>query len=348
MPSKVPKVRRARAVASFPAGPESPIAEVESSNSGSAIVIAEPVYVLAHPTTRNAVHAALKQSVQTSITPNARVEAISFLKAVAEFATVEYPHLKYDRHNMEHLMGVSMYATMIQLASAICQVSSAGPSVATPTLARQATDAFLDLRLLLKDADYWKRLECADAIYWQKLFEVSSAGKNPILGSLSKEPTLPARRKENAQLIKKRKDAGLAPLAAEDRFRKLDIQDEYATWQLLSAFAHNSSSSAIGRCFVISSDQPPSPKLKPDLVPFEVAAILQLGDYLMHATSGIHERYGRKQFDDLVIRKRHAAIQLLFQKLHEENERTIPIESLTESSSSVLAEGLSRVERRNR
>jgi hypothetical protein len=253
---------------------------------------------------RNALRAARAPALEDEPAEKRR-SILRLLSVVLETIKPQLPRLSFDIEKPVDRISISLYLTIIQLSDAMLLVASAGPSIAVPTLGRQALDAYVDLHNVLTHNDYWKRLELADDQSWLKGLQHASAGKNPYWTALSTSGSFLAEgRKEHADRIKQWTREGLKVAEAKERFELAGMEREYdALWLMLSSFAHNNSSLLISRHFRIREGERPEAEATPSQVPFEMACIGHSAELLILASEKIHARYGDRSLDLSAARK---------------------------------------------
>lgn len=232
-----------------------------------------------------------------------RLANLNLLTKVLDSVRPHLVHLSGDFNEPVDRMSISLYVTILQLADAMKLIASAGPSIAIPTLGRQALDAYVDLHNVLTHRNYWKCLELADDRSWMKALQHASAGQNEYFRSISKAGDLAERRKLFAQSIKNWQKKGVHVPSAKDRFVMAGMKQEYdAVWLMLSAFAHNNPSPLISRTFNLTNGVP-QVEVSAREVPYELAAISHTADLLIWASEKIHQRFGRKDLNLSEARK---------------------------------------------
>lgn len=227
-----------------------------------------------------------------------RIENLAFLRLSVDSARAEMNHLHGSFHDAKDRISLSLYVTLFDLADAICLTASHRPSIAVPTLARQALDAYVDFINVLTHENYWKRLELMDDIKWKTALEHASAGRNPYLQSITEHDGLNEMRKAHTQQISEWERQSIKPLEPRERFCLAGMENEYqGIWANLSSAAHNNLSSVMSTRFDLDASRPRELILEPEIVPYESAAIAHTGYLLMEATEKIHRRNGKKDID---------------------------------------------------
>lgn len=251
---------------------------------------------------RDAVRRALRETRSLPLRDDSterRLEILRLLSVVLQLVKQHISKLTFDIEEPADRFSISLYLTILQLCDAILLVASAGPSIAIPTLARQILDAYVDLHNVLTHEGYWKRLELADDVSWQKGMQHASVGKNPYWDALSSSGTLLTEgRKLHADRIKQWIKEGVTQAAPKERFELAGMQREYhALWLMLSSYTHNNSSLLISRHFRIQENEQPQIEVTPNHVPFEQASIGHCAELLILASEKVHARHGDRALD---------------------------------------------------
>lgn len=248
----------------------------------------------------SAVRRALQDSkaVATSC-GNERQANLAYLGLVIDAVRPLMANLVGSVHQEVDRIALSLYMTLFQLAESVRLLASHGPSIAIPTLTRQALDGYVDLCNVLKQENYWKRLQLADDQSWQKALQVASAAKNPFMKLISESgDTLIDGRRLHAERIAEWKRQGITEADAKERFKIAEMSNEYeSVWPMLSAYLHNSVSLLMSRHFNISEDEPLQIDMRPKQFPYELSCTAHIGELLLMAAEKIHERFGSERID---------------------------------------------------
>lgn len=133
------------------------------------------------------------------------------LDAIHNLALKSARKIRFTVEPTNHFAGL-LYFEIIELAGSVIVLRQnqrvAGVSIAT----RTALDAFVDLKNLLKDPDYWMQLEAADSGEWSKLLQTASARGNQYLDGFRADPAFPDYRKHMKKATQKAKAANIIKL----------------------------------------------------------------------------------------------------------------------------------------
>ncbi|OEY65999.1 hypothetical protein BG841_05695 [Marinobacter sp. X15-166B] len=149
--------------------------------------------------------------------------------------------INFDSNNPQHVLGVSLYCSVVELCPSVLLIVQKGQFIAVPHLVRAMIEANVDLINTLKDADYHNHL-CAN--YIQRMIGIVQRAHNtkdvPFLsaaGGIDEiRKCLGQKRKELADLKRK----GFPPLNVGERFDKANQSSEYVSvYSYLSGFSHN-------------------------------------------------------------------------------------------------------------
>jgi hypothetical protein len=151
---------------------------------------------------------------------------IRTLNTVHDAAVRAARNLRIPRDITEHY-ALLLYFTLIECCRSVAILSENQRVAGIAAIARSALDAFIDIKNSLSDAEYWRSLEAADSIEWNKLLQTASAPGNDFLATLSADPNFLVYRTAMAQTVAQGKVRGLVKLSPEDRFAKADLRTVY-------------------------------------------------------------------------------------------------------------------------
>jgi hypothetical protein len=199
--------------------------------------------------------------------------------------------IRFSPDPTNHYAGL-LYFEIIELAGSIIVLRKNQRVAGVSIIMRTALDAFVDLKNLLKDSNYWKHLEAADSHEWGKLLQLASAPDNQYLSGFREDPAFPKYRKHMKQINQKTKAANATKLGAEDRFRRVEMQPDYdGLYSALSSDAHNNTSHLKYRHTRVVND-----KFVFTLYSGEGgygdAILVTFSEILMFASELMHERFG--------------------------------------------------------
>jgi hypothetical protein len=239
---------------------------------------------------------------------------IHTLNTVHDLAVHAARKLRVPRDITEHY-ALLLYFTLIECSGSVAILFENERVAGIAAIARSALDAFVDIKNLLDDPEYWRSLEAADSIEWNKLMQTASVPGNDFLTALSADPNFPLYRKAIAQAVAEGKTRGFEKLSPEVRFEKAKLPTVYKSlYPMLSADAHNNTSLLRSR-----HAQPVGDIVEVGLYlgigGYGASVLATLSEMLMFASEDMHERYGWgkgmvSEIRTIVEPLRHAADKL--------------------------------------
>jgi hypothetical protein len=216
---------------------------------------------------------------------------VGTLNAAHDLAVNAARNLRVPRDITEHY-AILLYFTLIECCGSFAILFENRRVAGVAAIARSALDAFVDIKNLLSDQEYWRNLEAADSFEWNKLMQTASGPRNDFLSGLSADPNFPLYRTAIAQAANDGKMRGVVKLSPEARFEKADIPTVYKSlYPMLSADAHNNTSLLRSRHAQPVGDW------------YEIGLYMEIGGYgtsvaatlsemLMFASEDMHEAFG--------------------------------------------------------
>jgi hypothetical protein len=216
---------------------------------------------------------------------------LKIVNAVHALAVAAAPRLRAPRDYTEHY-ALLLYFTLIECCGSIALLREQSRVAGVAAVVRSALDAFVDIKNLLSDPEYWRSLEAADSYEWKKIMESASVPGNAFLDGLRIDPKFPEYRSMISQNVANAAARGNTKLSPEERFEKANLRAEYKSlYPMLSADAHNNTSLLNSRHarpegdgFVI--------ELYSGGGAYGNSVLMTLSELIMFASEDIHERLG--------------------------------------------------------
>jgi hypothetical protein len=185
-----------------------------------------------------------------------------------------------------------LYFEIIELTGSITLLRRYTRVAGISIMMRSALDAFVDLKLLFKDPDYWKNLEAADSAEWRKILQAASVPTNDYLAAFRADPQFPDYRVHMKKKNAEAKTVSATRLGMEEKFVKAGMSSEYiGMYTVLSADVHNNTSHLKYRHAKFVDDEWVL-QLYSNEGGYGGAVLLTLAEMLMQSSEEIHERYG--------------------------------------------------------
>ncbi len=185
-----------------------------------------------------------------------------------------------------------LYFEIIELAGSITLLRRYARVAGISIMMRSTLDAFVDLKLLLKDPDYWMTLEAADSVEWRKILQAASVPGNDYLASFRDDPHFPDYRVHMKKKYTEAKAANVTRLEMEEKFARAGMSSEYiGLYTVLSADVHNNTSHLKYRHSKLVGDEWVL-QLYLGEGGYGDAVLLTLAEMLMQSSEEIHEPYG--------------------------------------------------------
>jgi hypothetical protein len=228
--------------------------------------------------------------------PIALGELVELLKHSIDSAVQSCAGLRYDFYEPRDRYAVLLLYRIIDLARAVVVLAEGHASVAIPTVARSALDAYADIANLGDHPRYWENLDAVDASKWKPLLERASRGGNPALRAFSEDKLLPIGRRQFARELKALRASGVEALGVDARFERAGLTNEYESmYTFLSAEVHNNISSLQSR--YIDWDEEKAWMTKPGVPSqhrheFELPCTLTMSEIVLRSTEKVLRLFG--------------------------------------------------------
>ena len=169
------------------------------------------------------------------------LECENTLASALGLATGVLDVIRFDHQNLQQLFAVCLFARLVELATACQALLEKNALVALPMLVRSLFEADIDLRNIVTDKDYWKRMRASFLTQQLKLTkEAASANPNPFLQAIreTRTPQEDIERIENELAGLKR--GGSGPICIRARAERAGHLDVYLTvYNMLCLDTHN-------------------------------------------------------------------------------------------------------------
>jgi Family of unknown function (DUF5677) len=223
--------------------------------------------------------------------PLSHAPLLKAVKTVHDIAVARAFYLRTPRGYTEHYT-LLLYFTLIECTGSVLLLRENERVAGVAAIVRSALDAFIDIKNLQKEPEYWRSLEAADSMEWKKLMQTASAKGNEFLAGLSADPNFASYRSTINQNLDDAAARGVKKVEVEDRFNNVGQYALYKSlWPMLSADAHNNTSllhsrhaRTVGEAFVL--------ELYSGGGAFGSAPLMTLAEMLMYSSEDIHETYG--------------------------------------------------------
>jgi hypothetical protein len=87
-----------------------------------------------------------------------------------------------------------LYFALMELAGSVIVLRRNSRIAGVSAKLRSAVDAFVDIKSLLNDSNYWRNLEAADSAEWKKILQAASMPGNDFLAGFAADPKLSSHR----------------------------------------------------------------------------------------------------------------------------------------------------------
>lgn len=230
-----------------------------------------------------------------------RRQVETLLGRAYEGALDAMPAINFDSNNPQHVLGLSLYCSIVELCPSVLLIVQKGQFIAVPHLIRAMLEADVDLINTLEDKHYHNHL---GANYSQRMIGIvqraHNSGDVPFLsaaGGIDEiRKFLGQKRKELAEL----KSEGFPPLNVGERFEKANRSSEYVSvYSFLSGFSHNDISALEDRHMDAESDgykivifEELGEKNETQLLDLAITA-------LVGSSGRVHEFFSTGRFEDI-------------------------------------------------
>lgn len=223
--------------------------------------------------------------------PATAAKLLKLLNDVHDQAVAAAGKLRISASPANHC-AVLLYFTLVESAGSVAILRENSRFAGVTAIVRSALDAFVDIKNLLSEPEYWRHLDAADSIEWKKVLEAASVPGNDYLVGLSGSPRFPANRQKVAAKVAAYAKAGIAKLSPEERFEKAKLTAEYqALYSMLSADSHNNTSALKTRHTRQEGDETLL-ELYSGKGSYADSVLLSLAEMIMFTTEDLHERFG--------------------------------------------------------
>jgi hypothetical protein len=199
--------------------------------------------------------------------------------------------ISFSAEPTNHYAGI-LYFEIIELAGSVILLRQNSRIAGVSLIMRTALDAYVDFKNLLQAPDYWMNLDAADSGEWSKILQAASAPGNQYLAGFRTDPAFPDYRKHMKKKNKEAKAANATKLGAEERFKRVGMQNDYVgLYTTLSSDVHNNTSHLKYR----------HTRLKGDEFVFTLysgeggygdAVLLTMAEIVLFASEDMHEHFG--------------------------------------------------------
>jgi hypothetical protein len=163
---------------------------------------------------------------------------IRYGHAAVETVTVCASLLKCDGSEKAAVYAVTLHATITELFAGCLVLAEANRPAGVPILLRPIFEALVDLHNLLRDGDYYERMDAANLEQMLKLLE--QAPTNPLIAGLADLHDVERYRREFAAELDELRAAKRGPLDFASRCIRAEREDQYRTlYGLYCLDSHN-------------------------------------------------------------------------------------------------------------
>lgn len=149
----------------------------------------------------------------------------------SELASKETDNLaliRFDINNKQHLYMVCLYARIVELSCSIIFLANLKQSVGIPILGRTLLEAYVDLKNLEKNPEYFFTLDAHHLKEWLRVMEEGKDLENPFLEGMADLEGFDVQFREwEAELTQLKVDG--PPLSRRQKFKNVGMEAEYCS-----------------------------------------------------------------------------------------------------------------------
>jgi hypothetical protein len=169
---------------------------------------------------------------------------LPLLRTVAADSVRDAALFRFDKRDPQQLTAICVYSSILELSQGQLALIESGQTTALPVVLRSLLEAYADLRALLEDPEYHKRMYASfldEKIRF--LRNVSRSTANPFLFGVSQGMDVAAEISNLEEEIEPFRKEGRGPLKTHERFSSGKLQHEYQSiYWLLCLEGHNNMS----------------------------------------------------------------------------------------------------------
>ena len=149
--------------------------------------------------------------------------------------------LIFNQEKILHFHIMALYGSVLEYASSMLSLNKVGPKLAIPVVFRALLDASLDMLNLCNDPKYGHRLEVAYLRGMKDFLGRVIRGGNKGVKEFGQISEINAKHKEIKERERELKSMGYSSIEMTEKFRLLDMEDEYFfIYKSLNNHVHNS------------------------------------------------------------------------------------------------------------
>jgi hypothetical protein len=154
--------------------------------------------------------------------------------------------IRFDKEHPQHLTLLCVYCTILEQSQAEQVLIRNGQVTALPVLFRSIFEAYADLRALIRDPTYVKRMY---ATFLREkvrfLIHVRQSANNPFFASIRDGMNIEEEIRELERKLQEFREQGKHQLSTSDRFQAAGLEDEYQSMYWLLCLAGHNNMSAL-------------------------------------------------------------------------------------------------------
>lgn len=218
-------------------------------------------------------------------------EATASLQQAHDDACKGIGKIKFDKGNVQDLYAVGLYGTLIELSGAMLVLADTQKIIGVPILMRTASEAYVDLKNVLADAEYVHHLEYKRCSQWLRVLDEAADGDNAYLADIHDDVEVLSDRSQIEDQLQQAKDNGGTNLSVRDRFSRASEEDFYtAIYSRLCSESHNDGSALINRHIDLTGDEP-MVVVYGNVQKFVMPSLVTLAEMLSNSTKAVHAAY---------------------------------------------------------
>ncbi len=149
--------------------------------------------------------------------------------------------LVFNKDRILHFHVMALYGSILEYASSMLILTKDGPKWSIPVVFRSLLDASLDLLNLCKEPTYGHRLEVEHLRGWKDFLGHAIRGESEYLNELGQMPEIKLEHQGVKARMEELKSQGYSGIGMAEKFKILDMEDEYfSIYKMLNSHAHNS------------------------------------------------------------------------------------------------------------